>query len=93
MRCRGEKETGDSAGRSAPLSPTPSFTSFVCWDPSMDVVFTDHRIHFHPRTQQISMCRAAFHTGYVPHGILRLSKSQLDGACLDPRFDQARTHA
>jgi hypothetical protein len=38
--------------------------------------------------KQISMCRAAFHTGYVPHGILRLSKSQLDGACLDARFDQ-----
>lgn len=44
-----------------------------------------------PITQQISMCRAAFHTGYVPHGILRLSKSQLDGACLDGRFDQVGT--
>ena len=39
-------------------------------------------------SKQISMCRAAFHTGYMPHGILRLSKSQLDGACLDARFDQ-----
>lgn len=39
------------------------------------------------------MCRAAFHTGYMPHGILRLSKSQLDGACLDSRFDQARAQS
>jgi tensin len=32
------------------------------------------------------MFRAAFHTGYVPSGVLRLTKAQLDGAGADPRF-------
>lgn len=36
------------------------------------------------------MFRAAFHTGYVPSGVLRLTKQQLDGACADDRFHQAR---
>lgn len=36
---------------------------------------------------RVSMFRAAFHTGYVPCGVLRLTKAQLDGACSDPRFD------
>lgn len=35
---------------------------------------------------RVSMFRAAFHTGYVPCGVLRLTKVQLDGACTDPRF-------
>ena len=35
---------------------------------------------------RVSMFRAAFHTGYVPTGVLRLSKAQLDGAGADPRF-------
>jgi tensin len=30
--------------------------------------------------------RAAFHTGYVPPNVLRLTKSQLDGACSDQRY-------
>lgn len=34
------------------------------------------------------MFRAAFHTGYVPCGVLRLTKQQLDGACADDRFHQ-----
>lgn len=33
-----------------------------------------------------SMFRAAFHTGYVPYGVLRLYKAQLDGANEDDRF-------
>lgn len=36
--------------------------------------------------QRISMFRAAFHTGYVPPNVLRLTKSQLDGACSDRRY-------
>jgi protein-tyrosine phosphatase len=36
---------------------------------------------------RISMFRAAFHTGYVPSGVLRLTKAQLDGSYSDPRFD------
>lgn len=36
--------------------------------------------------QRISMFRAAFHTGYVPAGVLRLSKEWLDGAADSPRF-------
>eukprot|EP01036_Dinobryon_divergens_P039020 gene39020-51323_t len=35
------------------------------------------------------MFRAAFHTGYVPHGgVLRLTKSQLDGANIDARIPE-----
>lgn len=37
--------------------------------------------------QRVSMFRAAFHTGYVATTkVLRLTKSQLDGACTDRRF-------
>lgn len=36
---------------------------------------------------RVSMFRSAFHTGYVPCGVLRLTKNQLDGSCSDPRFD------
>lgn len=36
--------------------------------------------------QRVSMFRAAFHTGYVPPNVLRLTKSQLDGACADRRY-------
>lgn len=36
------------------------------------------------------MFRAAFHTGYVPSGVLRLTKLQLDGACADDRFNPVR---
>lgn len=36
--------------------------------------------------QRVSMFRAAFHTGYVPPNVLRLTKSQLDGACSDKRY-------
>ena len=32
------------------------------------------------------MFRAAFHTGYIPPKVLRLTKAQLDGACSDDRF-------
>lgn len=37
---------------------------------------------------RISMFRAGFHTGYVPSGVLRLTKAQLDGASSDTRFDE-----
>ncbi|KAL3775396.1 hypothetical protein ACHAW5_009953 [Stephanodiscus triporus] len=37
--------------------------------------------------QRVSMFRAAFHTGYVPPRVMRLTKEQLDGACEDRRFD------
>jgi C2 domain of PTEN tumour-suppressor protein len=36
--------------------------------------------------KRVSMFRAAFHTGYVPPNVLRLTKSQLDGACSDNRY-------
>jgi hypothetical protein len=36
--------------------------------------------------QRVSMFRSAFHTGYVPPNVMRLTKSQLDGACSDKRF-------
>jgi C2 domain of PTEN tumour-suppressor protein len=44
--------------------------------------------HADPSGSRVSMFRAAFHTGYVPCGVLRLTKAQLDGACSDPRFDE-----
>ncbi|KAG7374429.1 C2 domain containing protein [Nitzschia inconspicua] len=36
--------------------------------------------------KRVSMFRAAFHTGYVPPNVLRITKSQLDGACDDRRY-------
>lgn len=44
--------------------------------------------HLTANRQRISMFRAAFHTGYVPPKVMRLTKSQLDGACNDPRFPE-----
>lgn len=45
--------------------------------------------HIDPSTgQRVSMFRTAFHTGYLPQGVLRLNKSQLDGATNDLRFDE-----
>ena len=43
--------------------------------------------HADSNGSRISMFRAAFHTGYVPSGVLRLTKAQLDGASTDNRFD------
>lgn len=42
--------------------------------------------HLTARKQRVSMFRAAFHTGYAPPNVMRLNKSQLDGACDDDRF-------
>ena len=42
--------------------------------------------HLTKSGQRISMFRCAFHTGYVPPKVLRLTKAQLDGACGDKRF-------
>lgn len=36
--------------------------------------------------KRVSMFRAAFHTGYAPPNVLRLTKTQLDGACHDKRY-------
>ena len=42
--------------------------------------------HLTKSGQRLSMFRCAFHTGYVPPKVLRLTKAQLDGACGDKRF-------
>ena len=42
--------------------------------------------HLTANGQRVSMFRTAFHTGYVPPNVMRLTKAQLDGACNDPRF-------
>lgn len=42
--------------------------------------------HLTRRGQRVSMFRAALHTGYVPPKVLRLRKSEIDGACNDKRF-------
>lgn len=44
--------------------------------------------HLDDQGNRISMFRAALHAGYAPLGVLRLAKSQLDGACSDSRFPQ-----
>jgi hypothetical protein len=45
--------------------------------------------HHDPATgARISMFRAAFHTGYVPSGVLRLTKAQLDGPNQDDRYSK-----
>jgi len=44
--------------------------------------------HLTVKKQRVSMFRAAFHTGYVPPKVMRLTKSQLDGACNDARFPE-----
>ena len=38
------------------------------------------------RDKRVSMFRAGFHTGYVPVGVLRLTRAQLDGPASDSRF-------
>uniref|UniRef100_A0A7S4V951 Phosphatidylinositol-3,4,5-trisphosphate 3-phosphatase n=1 Tax=Ditylum brightwellii TaxID=49249 RepID=A0A7S4V951_9STRA len=42
--------------------------------------------HLTRKGQRVSMFRAAFHTGYIPPKVLRLTKAQLDGACNDNKF-------
>ena len=42
--------------------------------------------HLTANKKRVSMFRAAFHTGYAPPNVMRLTKSQLDGACTDDRF-------
>jgi len=42
--------------------------------------------HLTFKKKRISMFRAAFHTGYVPPNVLRLTKTELDGACADKRY-------
>lgn len=37
---------------------------------------------------KISMFRAAFHTGYISGGVLRLTKAQLDGSAADSRYSE-----
>jgi hypothetical protein len=49
-----------------------------------DILIRCRHLTFHKK--RISMFRAAFHTGYVPPNILRLTKVQLDGACNDDRY-------
>lgn len=44
--------------------------------------------HLTRKGQRVSMFRAAFHTGYTPAKVLRLSKAQLDGACNDKRYTE-----
>jgi len=41
--------------------------------------------HLTKKGQKVSMFRAALHTGYVPPKVLRLRKSEIDGACSDDK--------
>jgi hypothetical protein len=38
--------------------------------------------------RRVSVFRAGFHTGYVPVGVLRLTRTQLDGPSSDARFSE-----
>jgi len=42
--------------------------------------------HLTRKGQRVSMFRAAMHTGYIPPKVLRLRKSEIDGACSDKRY-------
>jgi len=42
--------------------------------------------HLTRKGQRVSMFRAAMHTGYIPPKVLRLRKSDIDGACSDKRY-------
>lgn len=42
--------------------------------------------HLTSKKTRVSMFRAAIHTGYVPPKVLRLKKSELDGASSDERY-------
>ncbi len=42
--------------------------------------------HIQSSGKRVSMFRAAFHTGYISNGVLRLTKAELDGANVDTRF-------
>lgn len=53
-----------------------------------DVLLRCRHVSAHNRKQRVSMFRVAFHTGYVPPKVMRLTKSQLDGACQDARFPE-----
>ncbi len=43
--------------------------------------------HLTRKGQRVSMFRAAMHTGYIPPKVLRLRKSEIDGACSDKRYN------
>ncbi len=42
--------------------------------------------HLTRKGKRVSMFRAAMHTGYVPPKVMRLRKSEIDGACSDKRY-------
>eukprot|EP01083_Nonionella_stella_P007289 21089_1 len=42
--------------------------------------------HLTRKGQRVSMFRAAMHTGYIPPKVMRLRKSDIDGACNDKRY-------
>lgn len=44
--------------------------------------------HLTRKGQRLSMFRAAMHTGYIPPKVLRLRKSEIDGACNDKRYPE-----
>ncbi len=44
--------------------------------------------HIQSNGKRVSMFRTAFHTGYISGGVLRLTKADLDGANVDPRFTE-----
>lgn len=42
--------------------------------------------HLTRKGKRVSMFRAAMHTGYIPPKVMRLRRSEIDGACSDERY-------
>ncbi|GFH52596.1 hypothetical protein CTEN210_09072 [Chaetoceros tenuissimus] len=42
--------------------------------------------HLTRKGKRVSMFRAAMHTGYIPPKVMRLRRSEIDGACSDDRY-------
>ena len=89
--------TADDDGTTKPAKASSSTVLPFCTTNGGAVQFHVHQIvqgdvlircrHVTPRKNakpvRTSMFRAAFHTGYIGGNVLRLTKSQLDGACND----------
>lgn len=88
-----DAEEGGGVLEGGSSSPKASTGPAWCYPSDSSVAFSVDAVlqgdilvrcrHLTSKGARVSMFRAAFHTGYVPCGVLRLNKAQLDGACTD----------
>ncbi|CAM9712797.1 unnamed protein product, partial [Discosporangium mesarthrocarpum] len=84
----GEAGGTGAAGPTLPWAYTSDYSISFVVDCAVQGDLLVRCRHLSPSGRRVSMFRAAFHTGFVPCGVLRLTKAQLDGACADSRFHQ-----